>query len=65
MCDEHAELRAPVAHVVEPQHVVSEELHHAAQRVADDRRPKVALTRHVLHARYRTIKYTTKGKHIY
>ena len=48
VCDEHAELRAPVAHVVEPEHVVSEELHHAAQRVADDRRPQVTLTGHLM-----------------
>jgi hypothetical protein len=44
MGDEHAELCAPVAHVIEPQHVVPEELQHTAERVSDDRRPQVTLT---------------------
>eukprot|EP00754_Rhynchopus_humris_P023512 Rhum_TRINITY_DN14835_c7_g2::Rhum_TRINITY_DN14835_c7_g2_i1::g.123190::m.123190 len=40
--DEHAELGAPVAHVVHAEHVVAAELHQAADGVADDRRPQVS-----------------------
>ena len=36
MLDEHAERRTPVADVVLPDHLVTDELEHAHQRVADD-----------------------------
>ena len=39
--DQHPELRAPVAHMVDPQHVVAAELQHPANRVADDGRPQM------------------------
>ena len=39
--DEHAELCAPVADVVEPEHVVSQELDEVGDGVADDGRPEV------------------------
>ena len=39
--DEHAELCAPVANVVDPLDLVADEPEHAAQRVAEDRRAQV------------------------
>ena len=41
MRDEHAELGAPVADVVEPEHVVPQELDEVGDGVADDGRPEV------------------------
>ena len=41
MGDEHAELRAPVADVVQPEDVVAQELHEVRDGVADDGRPGV------------------------
>mmetsp|Transcript_49063 Transcript_49063/g.71666 ORF Transcript_49063/g.71666 Transcript_49063/m.71666 type:complete len:285 (+) Transcript_49063:917-1771(+) len=40
--NEHAELRAPVAHVVQPQHLVAAELQHPGQGVPDDGGAQVA-----------------------
>jgi hypothetical protein len=39
--NEHAELGAPVAEVVLPDHVRAEETQHAGERVADDGAPQV------------------------
>ena len=41
MRDEHPELGAPVADVVEPEHVVPQELDEVGDGVADDGRPEV------------------------
>ena len=42
VCDEHAELGAPVADVVDPGHVMSGKLEHPGDALADDGGPEVA-----------------------
>ena len=42
MGNEHAELRAPIANVVQCQHVVSGETQHLGQTVSNDGRPQMA-----------------------
>ena len=41
MGDQHAELGAPVTHMIEPQHRMAAELQHPRQGVADDRRAQM------------------------
>jgi hypothetical protein len=49
--DEHAELGAPVAEVVLPDHVCAEEAEDAGQRVADDRRAQMPDVHFLGHVR--------------
>ena len=39
--DEHPKLRAPIPHMVHPQHIVPTELQHPTDCIADDGRPQV------------------------
>ena len=59
--NDHAELRAPVPHVIVADHLVAEESQHAVERRADDRRADVADVHGLGHVGRRIVDHDRAG----